>query len=209
MHLHLTVQNGVGHTLIVHQIPRRLPDGGGRQRLDLLVERQEVHGGLGKNLDLDAVAQTRDLIGRQVLGNVHVALLQQELLRGALRDMLEDDAVEKRRALEVIGVGAQSHDLRGSEGLHLEWPRPGGVEVQPGVAHVAVDFLCHDGFHVDHGGRPGGQHVHHEGGREVALVADGHDIAVRRHHFLNVLGRPAELRQDEGGRPVQCDHTRQ
>ena len=169
--LHLPLEDGVGHPLVVDEIARRLPDCLGLQRLDLLVEGEEVHGGLREDLDLDLVRrQPGDLVRRQVLRHVHVALLQQQLLGRGLRHVADDDAVDLGRAVEIVREGGQPHQLRRAVVLQRERPRAGGMGVHPGVAHVAVDLVGHDHRLVDDGGRARGEHVHHEGGREVALV---------------------------------------
>ncbi len=87
-----------------------------------------------------------------------------------------------------------------------EGPGPCAVRREPHVAEVAVRFVRHHGDFVDDGGGPRGQHVHHEVRREVACVLDRHGVAVGRDHFADVLGRPAELGEDEGGVEVQLHH---
>ena len=51
--LHLALEDGVGHALVVDEVARRLPHRLGLQRLDLLVEGEEMHRGLREDLDLD------------------------------------------------------------------------------------------------------------------------------------------------------------
>ena len=188
MHLHLAVEDGGGHALVVHEVARGLPHGRRRQAVGLLVEGQEVDGGLRVSLHPDAVVEPRDLVGGQVLGDVHVALLEEELLRRALGDVAQDHAVEVRPLLEVVLVRLEPHDLGRAEGGHGERAGACGVGVEPGVALIAPFRVGHHRLHVDDGGRTRGEDVHHEGGGELAVVADGDGVALGGDHLAHVLG---------------------
>jgi hypothetical protein len=82
--------------------------------------------------------------------------------------------------------------------------------LQPFVTEIVAGGVREHQLLVDHGADARGQAVEHEGRREV--LADGELdrlVVGRLDHALDVVGRPAELSQDEGGREVELDHPLQ
>ena len=150
----------------------------------------------------------RQILGRQLPGDVDVALLQQQPLGGGLGDVPGHDALELGRTAPVVGVAVQRHALVGLPCAQLEGARAGGVGLEPLVAHVAVLLVLLDELHVDHRADAGGQAVEQEG-RRVGLVEREHERAVVRglDRLGHVLGREPELGQDEARRQIELDHA--
>ena len=187
--LHLALEEAVGHALVVDQVAGGFPHGFRLQRRGLLVEAQEVHGGLRIGLDLDRVlaGEAGDLVRRQVLGHVDVARFQQQLLGRGLGDMADDDALDRRRAEEIVRVGFEVDDFGRAERFQDERTGAGRIGLEPGIAHVAIGLVGLHGDGVDHRSRARGQHVEHEGRREVAGIFDDDLVAVGLDHRLDVL----------------------
>ncbi len=154
MHLHLPLDDAVGHALVIDQITRGLPHRRVRQAVGFLVEGQKVDGGLRIGLDLDLIAVHRgDLVRGQVPRHVDIALFQQQLLGRGLGHMADDDAVDGGRALEIVLVRRHADHLRGRIAIQHKGAGPGRVFVQPGIAHVAVLLMLLDHGAVDDRGR--------------------------------------------------------
>src|SRR5262249_47213272 len=88
--------------------------------------------------------------------------------------------------------------------------RAGGVRLHPGIAKIAVLLVGEHQLLVHHRSDARRQTVQHEGGGEILGDGEGGGRLVGRlDQVLHVVRRPAELRQDEGGRLVQDDHPLQ
>jgi hypothetical protein len=165
--LHLALEEAVRHPLVVDEMARRLPERLVRQFRDVLVVDEEVDGRLREDLDADVVARHRgDLVGREVARHVHVALLEQELLRGGLDHVADHHLFDLRAFLEVAFGGLEPDKLgRAVVGQH-ERPRAGAVGREPRVAQVAVRLVRHRRHFIDDGGGTRGEDVHHEVGEK-------------------------------------------
>src|SRR5436189_89146 len=91
-----------------------------------------------------------DLVDGHVAGEVDVALLQHDLLRGGLGDVADDHALHLGRAVAVPGEGLEHDRLVRLPGLQHEGAGAGVVGLDPGIAEVAVLLVRHDQLLVDH-----------------------------------------------------------
>ena len=112
--------------------------------------------------------------------------------------MLDDDALQRRRAAAIVGVGFQNDRLVGRPGPDDVGAGAGGVGLQPAVAHVAVDLVLHGDLAVDDGADDRADQRVDKGRREVD--ADGDDerrVIGRGDHGVDVVLGPAQLAEEE------------
>ena len=90
-----------------------------------------------------------ELVLGEVAGDVDVALLEQQALRGRLGDMAHDDALVLRRALVPALIGVERILLVGTIGADLVGAGAGRIQLEPAIAPVAVLLIGLDQLGVD------------------------------------------------------------
>ena len=167
----------------------------------LHVQADVEHGALGRGRGADVLvrAQRGKVLWRQVARDVDVALLQQQALRRGLLHVAVDHAAHFGLGAKVVVVALEREDLVGAPLADLERTRARVVRLEPGQAHVAVDFVGQQQLAVHDGRDVGRQAVQHEG-RRVGLV--GFQRQRQRTGLpdpvLDVVLAESELGQDEG-----------
>ena len=89
---------------------------------------QSVDFGKDWNLMFGSFFTAFELVAGQVAGDVDVALLQQQLLRGALGHVLDQHALHRRRAVPIIRVGLPAPaNSFGFQLLKMKGPEPAAL----------------------------------------------------------------------------------
>ena len=153
--------------LLIDEVIHRLA------HLHVVVGRQRVvdhhpHGLVAANGDaarIGIIRERHDLVRRQALGHVHLALLEQRDAIGRFRHHQIDDALDLRRAAPVVLVGLHDDPLAGG---------PLGHPVAAEAAAVGRDPLVAPGVFL--------RGVAHDLGRvEPGIVVVGQPLAGERH----------------------------
>ena len=202
------LHEAVGHALVVDQEFQGLAHLDLLQRLGLGVHRQVPEGAARHLLHrhVRVRLQRFQLLAGQAAGDVDIALLQQQHLRGRVEHMAEEDPLEARLAPPVVVEPVHHQALIRLPAAELVGAGAGGVGVQPLMAEIAVLGVRLHHLGIDHRGDRGAEAVQHEAGR-VGLVGLEHQRPRirRRDHAVDILRGQAELADDEGRRQVQLD----
>ena len=173
------------------------------------VHREIHHAALGHGDDAEfgIGLEGAELIGRQVPGDVDIALTQHEQLHGGVGHMQDDDAAGLRlgpvRRVRV-GVGVKDEPIGPGPGGDAIGAGAGGAGFQPGVAEVSVDRIRHGAGAFNDGTNGAAQAAQEEIGRDRGGQFDDHARrAVSADLAVDGFGRKSELGDDECRRLVQ------
>ena len=150
----LTFQQLVGDTVVIHQPARRLPQRRVAERRLLRVfgvEAEVVDQARRESVDthVGIALQRGDLIGAKLVGDIHIALLDQQATGAGIGDALQQHALQVRLR-GGVRIGLQHQRLQRHKLFDGKRAATRGMGLQPAVAGVVIAGVLQRGFAVDY-----------------------------------------------------------
>lgn len=169
----LTFQQLVRQAVIVNQPACRLPQRRIPQRrllwaLSVKADVINQAGREGINTHIGGVLQRGNLIRAELIGDIHITLLDQQTAAARIGHTFQQYPLQMRLP-DAVGIGFQHQRLQRDKLFDGIGGAAGGVHLQPAIAVIVVAgvFLCQ--FAVDDGGDRRGQQAQ----RQIAADLSG------------------------------------